>query len=206
MSNARNLANLLGTGSTIATAKIADDAITAAKIATDAVVADGLKSDAIQHGDLPTGAILQVVSSTKTGVSNFSTISFSDVSDLNVSITPSSTSNKVLVICHLSCGAESGFRFAARLVRGSSDILNGDSAGSRSRASVSAAGTGGNPLDETFCISHLDSPSTTSATTYKITVAAEQSGGLSVNKGHLNTDNNTIYRVTSAITAIEVAG
>ena len=33
MSNARNLANLLGTGSTIATAKIADDAITAAKVA-----------------------------------------------------------------------------------------------------------------------------------------------------------------------------
>lgn len=33
MSNARNLANLLGTGSTITTAKIADDAITAAKIA-----------------------------------------------------------------------------------------------------------------------------------------------------------------------------
>ena len=35
MSNARNLANLLGTGSTIATAKIADDAITAAKIDDD---------------------------------------------------------------------------------------------------------------------------------------------------------------------------
>ena len=35
MSNARNLANLLGTGTTIATAKIADDAITAAKIDDD---------------------------------------------------------------------------------------------------------------------------------------------------------------------------
>ena len=32
MSNARNLANLLGTNSTIQTAKIADDAITNAKI------------------------------------------------------------------------------------------------------------------------------------------------------------------------------
>jgi hypothetical protein len=35
MSNARNLANLLGTGTTIVTAKIADDAITAAKIDDD---------------------------------------------------------------------------------------------------------------------------------------------------------------------------
>jgi len=35
MSNARNLANLLGTGSTIVTAKIANDAVTAAKIDDD---------------------------------------------------------------------------------------------------------------------------------------------------------------------------
>jgi len=37
MSNARNLANLLGTNTTIQTAKLADDAITAAKIADGAV-------------------------------------------------------------------------------------------------------------------------------------------------------------------------
>ncbi len=37
MGNSRNLANLLGTGSTIATAKIADDAITAAKVADNAI-------------------------------------------------------------------------------------------------------------------------------------------------------------------------
>ena len=80
MSNARNLSDLLGTGSTIATAKIADDAITSAKIAddavvtaaiaddaitsaliaTDAVVADGLSSSAITSGDLPAGSVLQV--------------------------------------------------------------------------------------------------------------------------------------------------
>lgn len=37
MGNSRNLANLLGTGSTISTAKIADDAITAAKVADNAI-------------------------------------------------------------------------------------------------------------------------------------------------------------------------
>jgi hypothetical protein len=52
MSNARNLANLLGTNTTIQTANLADDCITSAK----------LKSDAIQHGDLPSGSVLQVVS------------------------------------------------------------------------------------------------------------------------------------------------
>ena len=162
--------------------------------------------DGLATSGLPTGSILQVVSSTKTGTQGFATSSFSDVSGMSVSITPSSTSNKILVICHLSCGADSGYRFAARLVRGSTDILIGDASGSRSRASVASQGSNGNRLDETFCITHLDSPSTTSATTYKITVAAEQSGSLQINKGNLNSDSATVYRVTSAITAIEVAG
>ena len=47
MSNARNLANLLGTGSTIATAKLADDAVTSAKIADDAVVAAAIADGAV---------------------------------------------------------------------------------------------------------------------------------------------------------------
>ena len=51
MSNARNLANLLGTNTTVQTAKLADDAVTAAK----------LKSDAIALTDLPSGAVVQAV-------------------------------------------------------------------------------------------------------------------------------------------------
>jgi len=47
MSNARNLSNLLGSGTTIATAKIADDAVTSAKIADDAVVSAAIADDAI---------------------------------------------------------------------------------------------------------------------------------------------------------------
>ena len=51
MSNARNLANLLGTNTTVQTAKIADDAITAAKIADDAVVAAAIADGAIDGTD-----------------------------------------------------------------------------------------------------------------------------------------------------------
>ena len=51
MSNARNLANLLGTNTTIQTAKLADSAITAAKLADAAVTAT----------KLPSGSVLQVV-------------------------------------------------------------------------------------------------------------------------------------------------
>tara|TARA_R100001510_G_scaffold15976_1_gene13381 strand:- start:403 stop:1002 length:600 start_codon:yes stop_codon:yes gene_type:complete len=61
MSNARNLANLLGTGSTIATAKIADDAITSAKIADDAVT-----SASIANGTANTPVVFNNVSAALT--------------------------------------------------------------------------------------------------------------------------------------------
>jgi len=47
MSNARNLSDLLGTGSTIATASIADDAITTAKVADDAITSALLATDSV---------------------------------------------------------------------------------------------------------------------------------------------------------------
>ena len=52
MSNARNLANLLGTGTTIASAKIADDAITNAKIADDAVTGAKIENNPTIAGNL----------------------------------------------------------------------------------------------------------------------------------------------------------
>ena len=52
MSNARNLANLLGTGTTIASAKIADDAITNAKILNDAVTGAKIEDNPTIAGNL----------------------------------------------------------------------------------------------------------------------------------------------------------
>ena len=73
MGNSRNLANLLGTGSTIATAKIADDAITAAKIADDAVGGAAISDATFRATDnlLHNGSMIvaqRAVSSTSTGV------------------------------------------------------------------------------------------------------------------------------------------
>ena len=52
MSNARNLANLLGTGTTITSAKIADDAITNAKILNDAVTGAKIEDNPTIAGNL----------------------------------------------------------------------------------------------------------------------------------------------------------
>ena len=56
MSNARNLSDLLGTGSTVATAKIADDAITTAKIASNAVTSSEVNSSVALTSDVQADA------------------------------------------------------------------------------------------------------------------------------------------------------
>ena len=57
MSNARNLANLLGTNTTIQTAKIADDAVTNAKILDGTIAAANIADDAVTSAKILDGTI-----------------------------------------------------------------------------------------------------------------------------------------------------
>lgn len=168
MSNARNLSNLLGTGTTIATASIADDAITSAKLADDSVVAAAIATNAVASdalnivgADLPVGTIGQVKNSqTSTTVTLPNNQNFSDAHSLT--ITPSSTTNKILVIatCAGDCGSGSYRALFWRILRGSTEIAN-------TNYHMYAS-------NETFHniaqqpIVYLDSPASTSAQTYKI--------------------------------------
>ena len=67
MSNARNLANLLGTATTIQTAKIADDAITNAKIVNSAITSAKITDGTIATDDIADSAVTTVKTS---GLSN----------------------------------------------------------------------------------------------------------------------------------------
>ena len=78
MSNARNLANLLGTGSTVPTAK------------------------------MPSGSILQVKTATTDAQQALSASStYTDITGLTVNITPTTTSNKILIIGKVFLGSGS---------------------------------------------------------------------------------------------------
>lgn len=118
-----------------------------------AVTSAGLPTFA--SANMPTGSVLQAITAEKTGSFNVTT-SFSDVG-LSASITPLSSNSKILVL-HSANGIALGTNDAlVILLRGSTTVynFNGYSGGS----SWDAAPT-------TF--SYLDSPSTTSAITYKI--------------------------------------
>ena len=117
-----SLSNAVPADGSITTAKLADDAITSAKIADDAVVAAAIADDAvtsaaiatnavasdalnIASSDLPSGSVLQCVTTNYPDDFAFSLNASSSASDngklevvtgLNCSITPTSTSSKIL--------------------------------------------------------------------------------------------------------------
>jgi hypothetical protein len=109
------------------------------------------------------GKVLQVVSATTTTAVSSSSSTFVDT-NLTASITPSSASNKILVIIHQNgIKKSSGDNFndiALKLVRGATDI---------STISLFALFTGSSLtiIGSTLSTTYLDSPATTSSTTYK---------------------------------------
>ena len=157
----------------------------------------------------PTGAVLQVQSFTYTdddrsGVGT----TFTDTG-LTVSITPNATTSKIMVMAQVSMGASTSYRFAIRLVRDSTNIFIAEPSGltSCTLATASHQGSGGNMIDCTFPVMFLDSPSTTSTTTYKIQATTEGSGGTwYLNRGAYGSDNASVYVVASSITVMEIAG
>jgi len=152
------------------------------------------------------GKILQVVSTTKTDTFTMASQTFADVTDLSVSITPTSSSNKVLVLLSITGGNNpAAFQAFVRLVRNSTDIAIADAAGSRISSTVagSAVSTGA-----IFSLSanFLDSPATTSATTYKVQIAASQSAStVTVNRSSDDSNGTGTPRTVSTITVLEVA-
>ena len=182
----------------VATAKIANDAITAAKMASGVG-----------------GKILQVKQSVKTDTFSTSSSSWTLATGLSVAITPSSSSNKVLVILDAKIGAgHEDAAFAGRLMRdkGGSDvaaIYTGDTGGvNRTVASFGTSRQSGNAgydvIQDRQAI-FLDSPSTSSEVTYKLQVQCNNSRNTYVNRTHDDGDTVDTPRVASSITVMEIA-
>tara|TARA_R110000803_G_scaffold92781_4_gene160296 strand:- start:4 stop:951 length:948 start_codon:yes stop_codon:yes gene_type:complete len=150
------------------------------------------------------GGILQVVSTTKTDT--FATTSGTDVdiTGLSASITPRSTSSKILVLVSAPFSTTTNQINSITLTRGGTPIGGGAIVGSRTSAFRSAyltsTNTGGMLSGE-----HLDSPSTASTITYQ--VQCKTSAGtmtIGISGGDSNAANHP--RTASTITLMEVAG
>jgi hypothetical protein len=155
------------------------------------------------------GKILQVIQAVKKNRQTINSTTLVDITGMSVSITPSSASNKVLVNYSLVVFSNAVY-YALRLVRDSdSTIFVGDenpSATSQNRASFGSYDSS-YVIADTIAQSFLDSPNTTSATTYKLQAYSPYSSAytIGINSG-VALDNYTyMNNCVSTITAMEVA-
>tara|TARA_R110002012_G_scaffold24645_1_gene82130 strand:- start:1002 stop:1709 length:708 start_codon:yes stop_codon:yes gene_type:complete len=151
------------------------------------------------------GKIGQVVS-THTNATSFSTSSSTlvDVTGMSVAITPSATSSKILIMASVTATSNESTRCFIGLKRGSTAIANCSPSGSQ----IAGVNTGheqeGNNALFNYHISFLDSPSSVSEQTYKITGCAEGSDVFRLNRSPGDADSNTVSRGASSITVMEV--
>ena len=161
--------------------------------------------------DTSVGKILQVVSTTKTDSFGTSSTSYIDITGFSASITPSSSSSKVYVIVHVNSAATT--RYASfRLVRGSTNIAIGtDITGSQEAVTFTAGSNTSNSYDNLILrnqsMAILDTPSTTSATTYKLQGRINYGAGdLYVNRQpYTDTTSSYVVRAASTLTLYEVS-
>ena len=207
--------SLKHTGGNVVSLNSPTSAPTSADVAFKLPNADGTSGQALvtdASGNLSfagTGKILQVVQTVKTDTFTSTSTSYTDVTGMSVSITPSSSSNKVLVTASFNCAVDTDNRWSIyQLVRGSTALFIGDTASSRSVGSVahvqeSSTGTGQGVFN--LNIVFLDSPNTTSATTYKIQGKVQSGATFVINRSDNDTDADYGLRTASSITVQEVA-
>ncbi|CAB4177948.1 hypothetical protein UFOVP1016_14 [uncultured Caudovirales phage] len=138
------------------------------QVAGSALSFDGttltVASRGIAKGGMPAGSVLQVVSATRsTGTSTTSTSYVT--SNLSAAITPTLSSSKIFIMFHAHCSKNGDSGIWLALKRGATQIsefignaffeFNGNMGGS------------------SCSIAYLDSPSTTSSTTYEIFVKSQ---------------------------------
>jgi hypothetical protein len=161
----------------------------------------GLDADGISSQPVFPGSVLQVVSTTKNNVASTTSTSFTDVTGLSVSITPSSTSSKILVLVSVMIGSSSDA--GIKLQRGSTDIAIGTGSSGFNCLGQSAPGPNSDLkyAPQHSSISHLDSPNTTSSTTYKIQFRTNGGGTIYINRR----DIADSFVGASSITVMEIA-
>ena len=129
---------------------------------------------------------------------------------MSVDITPTSTSSKILVQVHLGISGGAQYSYAHYvLLRGSTQIAIGTGASGSNQTNISF-GTNWNTPNEYIghaaSFQFLDSPSTTSATTYKLQVKSGYANkALYVNRVHASYDETYNAKTASTITVMEVA-
>ena len=152
----------------------------------------------------PYGTVLQVVQAVKTDTFTTSSTSMTNVTGLVASITPRFATSKILV--QLTLGAldpSVDNLLSGDVTRNGAVIGVGDASGLVERTGWATGYPGGNRAQAVSYV-FLDSPATTSSTTYQARIRVFQ-GGLVLNRFNGETNSSGFSRTISSITLTEIA-
>lgn len=146
--------------------------------------------------------VKNVVSVAKTDTFTTTSTSWTDLTGLSVSITPSSASSRILIFAQIvgSTSALTTIVLFSKIVRGSTTVVVGDSDGANRTETHSALSA---VVPTTSVLIAIDSPATTSPTTYKIQCLVNSGTGY-VNRDNTDNDNAARARAVSTITVMEI--
>ena len=169
-------------------------------------VAAGSSLDLSAGAVLPAGSILQVVSTTKGDAFSTTSTSYVDVTGLSATITPRSTSSKILISIDSNEDIQTSVtEVYFQVTRNGTPVGIADAAGSRTRNGVYLVDRSADE-PEIVSYSYLDSPSSTASLTYQLQVRGNTGNSVYINRRATDTDSSTIGRSVSTITLMEVAG
>jgi len=169
------------------------------------LVQDGVITDA----NLPAGSVLQVVHGEYTSQQVISPgSSWGEVTGLSATITPSSTSNKILVIASINgSGGTSNFTVAFRLYRNGSYVEVSPNNSLRPGTFLAIGAQQWNNYSRLQATGmYLDSPASTSSLTYKLYANdPRDNGSIYINRAYYDIDSSLLPVGYSSITLMEIA-
>jgi hypothetical protein len=181
-------------------ATTAGSATTATNVAGSGITG----SQGIPKAALPTGAILQVLQTVKTNTFTTSSTSYTDITGVAVTITPTSATSKILIDINLNVGISADTYHAYFRLNRNGSLVSGTT-GTSGQPNPCMLHKNGNNTRDMDCavMSFLDSPGSASALTYQVQVAMQSPHSVLINYCQLN-DSFTPGGI-STITVYEVA-
>ena len=157
----------------------------------------------ITSAAMPTGSVLQVKSSSSTAASTINSETYADIPSMTATITPTSTSSKILIQVSfgLLCSSGSSTGCLMKLFRDSTEIGSGSGANNIFMQNYNGANNIFEPRFHMF----VDSPSSASAIVYKMqwrVVSASSGETWYMNRR----GNDNFSRTQSTFCLIEIAG
>jgi len=120
---------------------------------------------------------------------------FTNLGSFAVTITPTSASNKILVMLNLGVMASQANTSSFRFTRNDTAVGIGDVNGNRSRTSFTIQGTTYTASNHPHGLFHgfIDTPNSTSALTYRVQAGSEGGGSIYINRGRDDGNDGSIY-------------